>query len=115
MMKRVTVGVVAALAVVVAMMARVEAGGPAQRMHSGTGRVVAVSPAEITLAEPGGRHPMRIDSGTKVLIDEDARVSRIAPGDYVAEACAPDGKGGVKAIRITLYRPAWMENASPEH
>jgi hypothetical protein len=115
MTKQLTLGVVAALTVAVAMIGPVGAGGPVQTTHHGTGRVVAVSPAEITLAEPGGRHPMAVDSATAYLIDEDARVSQIGIGDYVAEECVADGKGGVTAMRITLYRAAWMENASPEN
>ena len=115
MRKQLTLGAAAALAVALAMIVRVEAGGPVRTTHNGKGRVLAVSPVEITLAEPGGRHPMTLSSDTEVLIDQDASVSRIGRGDYVAEECVPDGKGGVKAVRITLYRPAWMEHASPEY
>jgi hypothetical protein len=79
------------------------------------GIVVAVSPSEITLQEAEGPHRMTIDRTTRTVIVPEDRVSQLGIGDYVAEECIQDGKGGLKAVRLTLYRPAWMENASVEN
>jgi len=84
-------------------------------VHRGTGVVVAISPSEITLQEAERPHRMAIDRTTQTLILPDDRVGQLGIGDYVAEECIPDGKGGLKAVRLTLYRPAWMENASVEN
>ena len=83
--------------------------------HRGTGIVIALSPSEVTLKEGDDFHRMAVDLGTRILIASDDRVRQIGVGDYVAEECVPDGKDGVRAVRLTLYRPAWMENASPEN
>ncbi len=91
------------------------AAGPAATAHHGKGRIVAIGPGRITLAEPPGHHAMRVDATTEIVIPREAQVSRLGVGDYVAEECIPDGKGGSKAVRLTLYRPAWMDHASPEY
>ncbi len=92
------------------------AGGKAvQGTHRGTGVVVVLSPSEIALLEGEGLHRMTINQGTRIRIGAEDRVYRLGIGDYVAEECVPDGTGGVTAVRLTLYRPAWMENASPEN
>lgn len=90
-------------------------GVPARGVHQGVGIVVAVSPSEITLQEAGGPHRLTIDRTTRTLIVPEDRVGQLGIGDYVAEECVPDGKGGLKAVKLTLYRPAWMENASVEN
>jgi actin-like ATPase involved in cell morphogenesis len=84
-------------------------------MHRGTGIVIAASPSEITMTEGDGVHRIAVDKATRIVIGPEARVRRLGAGDYVAEECVPDGKGGFKAVKIILYRPAWMELASPEN
>lgn len=91
------------------------AGADEKGAHRGTGIVVALLPSEITLKEGNEFHRMSIDRATRILIASEDRVSQLGIGDYVAEECVPDDKGGVKAVKLTLYRPAWMENASPEN
>jgi actin-like ATPase involved in cell morphogenesis len=84
-------------------------------MHRGTGILIAVSPSEITMTEGDGVHRIAVDKATRIVIGPEAHVRRLGAGDYVAEECVPDGKGGFKAVKIVLYRPAWMELASPEN
>lgn len=83
--------------------------------HQGTGVVVAVSPSGITMTEGQGFHRIALDKATRIVIDPEAGVRRLGAGDYVAEECVPDGKGGFKAVKIILYRPAWRELASAEN
>lgn len=90
-------------------------GGAGKDVHRGTGIVIALSPSEIALREGEGPHRMAVDLGTRILIVPDDRVRELGVGDYVAEECVSDGKGGARAITLNLYRPAWMENASPEN
>jgi hypothetical protein len=85
------------------------------KVHRGTGIVTAVSPTGIVLKEAYGHHAMAIDGTTRIVIDPEARVERYGVGDYVAEECVPDGKGGVRAVKLALLRAAWMDNASPEN
>ena len=87
----------------------------ARDVHRGTGIVISLSPSEITLKEGDERHRMTLEKSTRILITSEDRVRQLGIGDYVAEECVPDGKGGIMAIKLTLYRPAWMENASPEN
>ncbi len=90
-------------------------GETVQGTHRGTGIVVVLSPSEITLLEREGLHRMTVDQGTRIEIGAEDRVYRLGVGDYVAEECVPNRTGGVTAVRLTLYRPAWMENTSPEN
>jgi hypothetical protein len=90
------------------------AGADERATHRGVGIVTALSSSEITLKEGEERHTMRIGSNTKISIRSEDRVRGLGVGDYVAEECVPDGTGHVRAIKLVLYRPAWMENASPE-
>ncbi len=83
-------------------------------VHRGAGIAVSVSSSKITLIEGNELHRMAIDGNTRILIGPELRVSTLGTGGYVAEECVPDGKGGLTAVRLILYRPAWMENASPE-
>jgi hypothetical protein len=83
--------------------------------HRGTGIVLALTPGTITLQEVAGSHAMTINGNTRIVLTGEDQVNRIGVGDYVAEECARDGTGGVAALKLTLYRPAWMEHASPEN
>ena len=83
--------------------------------HRGTGIVVAVAPGAMTVREAAASHTMTTDLGTRTLLTPEDQVSQIGVGDYIAEECVPDGRGGVTAVKLTLYRPAWMEHASPEN
>ena len=84
-------------------------------IHRGTGIVVALAPGTITVREVAGSHAMTTNPDTRIVLTPEDQVSRIGVGDYVAEECALDGRGGVTALKLTLYRPAWMEHASPEN
>jgi hypothetical protein len=84
-------------------------------IHRGTGIVVALAPGTITLREVAGSHAMTTNPDTRIVLTREDQVSRIDVGDYVAEECALDERSGVTALQLTLYRPAWMEHASPEN
>ena len=84
-------------------------------IHRGTGIVAALAPGTITLREVGGSHAMTTNPDTRIVLTLEDQVSRIGVGDYVAEECALDGWGRVTALKLTLYRPAWMEHASPKN
>lgn len=87
----------------------------AKAVHRGAGIVVALSPSEITLKDGAERHRLTIDRSTRIVIGSHDHVRQIGIGDYVGEECVPDGRGGLRALTLTLYRPAWMEYASPEN
>ena len=88
----------------------------ATRPHRSTGIVVAISPTGLTMIEDHGRHRhvLGIDSTTRILLGAGTGVRGLGVGDYVAEECVPDGKGGLRAVKLVLYRPAWLDLASPE-
>jgi hypothetical protein len=83
--------------------------------HRGTGIVTAISPTRVVLKEAEGVHALTITKATRIEIAAEHGVARIGVGDYVAEECVPDGKGGLRAVSLTLYRPAWLEISSPEN
>ncbi len=76
-----TLGVLVLVALLAGGIGWAHADGPVATTHHGKGRVVAIAPGKITLAEPHGLHPMTIDATTKTVIPSEARVSRIGLGD----------------------------------
>lgn len=88
-----------------------EGSGP----HRGAGIITALEGSRFLVEERGEAHAMTVDARTRIVIVDDDRVGAVGVGDYVAEECVSDGRGGARATRITLLRPAWKDMASPEN